>query len=307
MPDLQLHLDRATTFYDYLRIDGWLLKDEDDLSEIVVAFGDRVVHRETKNLHLPSPDIGINAHCRFVISTLLPDGFDKAGPTLTFLFRDGSEHVLSIEAYVHERFDAAEHGFIRFRELVRQRPGARVLEIGSRARSGEDRRQDFPSADYVGTDLLAGPNVDVVADAHELSRVLGDRRFDFAFSISTFEHVAMPWKVVIELNRVLEPGGVVYVQSHQTCGMHDLPWDFWRFSDSAYRALFNRHAGFEVIETGQERLLHTIPFLRFTPDWSDVEDAAGYYLTYVMAEKVSSTALEWNVPLADVARESYPF
>ena len=105
--------------------------------------------------------------------------------------------------------DAEFHGtFTEFVRTVVAR-GGRVLEIGARARSGVTRRELFPPpVVYVGLDVSAGPNVDVVGDAHHLSQFVTGK-FDAAFSISTFEHLLMPWKVVLELNKILRDGGLV--------------------------------------------------------------------------------------------------
>ncbi|MGH8553610.1 MAG: hypothetical protein ACRERS_09980, partial [Methylococcales bacterium] len=53
------HLDRVFMAFDYLRIDGWVVPGEDELTVLEVWFGEELVHRETKSLHLPSPDIAL--------------------------------------------------------------------------------------------------------------------------------------------------------------------------------------------------------------------------------------------------------
>ncbi|WP_373690468.1 methyltransferase domain-containing protein [Sphingobium sp. DEHP117] len=58
--------------------------------------------------------------------------------------------------------------------------------------------------------------------------------FDAVYSVSVFEHLLMPWKVALEMNRVLRMGGIAYIHTHQTLGLHDMPWDFWRFSDTSW-------------------------------------------------------------------------
>jgi len=79
----------------------------------------------------------------------------------------------------------------RFRDAVAGTKG-QFLEIGSRARSGVNYKSWFPDdIDYVGIDIAAGPNVDVVGDAHHLSRLLNGK-FAFVFSIAVFEHILMP-------------------------------------------------------------------------------------------------------------------
>jgi hypothetical protein len=47
------------------------------------------------------------------------------------------------------------------------KPGSKLLELGSRARSGNV--VEFGQVDYTGVDIMAGPNVDIVADVHYLS------------------------------------------------------------------------------------------------------------------------------------------
>ena len=69
----------------------------------------------------------------------------------------------------------------------------------------------------------------------------------------------MPWKVAIELNRVMKTGGLVLIHTHQTIGMHDLPWDFWRYSDTSWHGLFNEYTGFEIVETSLSNWMHIIP------------------------------------------------
>jgi hypothetical protein len=83
--------------------------------------------------------------------------------------------------------------FDQFRNTVAESPTSSLLEVGSRARSGNTYRQLFPaSCRYLGTDITDGPNVDLVADAHTLDGI-DDETFHFAFSISVFEHLMMPW------------------------------------------------------------------------------------------------------------------
>ena len=128
--------------------------------------------------------------------------------------------------------------------------GGRALEIGSRARSGNTYRHLVsPKVAYVGLDIAHGPNVDVIGDAHHLSRHV-DGRFDFVFSVSVFEHLLMPWMVAVEMNRVMNDGGYAYIQSHAAFPLHEVPWDFWRYSKDAWDGIFNTYTGFSVIQKG---------------------------------------------------------
>jgi hypothetical protein len=120
--------------------------------------------------------------------------------------------------------------------------------MGSRARSGNSYRGLFPTVVYTGVDIAPGLNVDIVADVHALSGSV-DRLYDFAFSISVFEHLIVPWVAVYELAKTLEIGGVAYIQSHPSWPLHDQPWDFFRFPREGWHGLFNPLTGFEIIDT----------------------------------------------------------
>ena len=131
------------------------------------------------------------------------------------------------------------------------RPGMKVLEIGSREVTGESTfRADFDQADYVGFDYYAGGNVDVVGDAHSLSRHFAPGEFDLVFSSACFEHFAMPWVVAQEIAKVLKVGGHVFIETHFSYSAHERPWHFFQFSDMALRVLFPPALGFECIEAG---------------------------------------------------------
>ncbi|MFM6205549.1 methyltransferase domain-containing protein, partial [Planktothrix sp.] len=79
----------------------------------------------------------------------------------------------------------------------------RVLEIGSRIVSpgSVSQRGFFQGAkSYTGFDYYPDSNTNVVGDAHKLSQYFNNQRFDAIFSLSVFEHLAMPWIVAREIS-----------------------------------------------------------------------------------------------------------
>ena len=166
-----------------------------------------------------------------------------------------------------------------FKELVLQsalnsRP--KILDIGGRARSGVSLKSEWSDwSDVIVLDIVDEPDVDVCGDAHLISQYFESNSFDAIVSISVFEHLAYPLKVIVESEKVLRKGGYFLLHSHQTIGMHDLPWDFWRFSSSAYRALFCSETGFEVVETLMDGLMHITPFY-YSERFISHENAAGF-------------------------------
>ncbi len=135
---------------------------------------------------------------------------------------------------------------------IGNKPGMRILEIGSREVTGESRdREFFSKAEYVGFDYYPGDNVDITGDAHRLSSYFSsDDRFDIIYSSACFEHFAMPWIVAVEIAKLLKVGGIVFIETHFSFSSHERPWNFFQFSDMGLRVLFSEALGFECIEAG---------------------------------------------------------
>lgn len=181
-----------------------------------------------------------------------------------------------------------------------------VLEIGARNRSNVMRRDVCPEhLRYTGLDILPGENVDIVGDAHCLSAIFPERRFKAIFSVSVFEHLAMPWLVALEMNKVLEPGGLVFVQTHQAWPVHEEPWDFWRFSKHSWKCLFNRHTGFELVHAVMGLPAAVVP-KHLVPATDGLWHQPAYLGSAVIARKIGSSALRWDVPVADLDVGIYP-
>src|SRR4051812_9990581 len=143
-----------------------------------------------------------------------------------------------------------------FRAACEALPSPSVLELGTlQAVAGVStmHRDWVPHAgEFLGTDIEDGADVDVVADAHRLSQVVGTERFDVVLSCSTFEHFKYPWLVAHELLKALRVGGVLFVQTHQSFPLHGYPSDYFRFSREALAGLFGTRMGFEVVATGYD-------------------------------------------------------
>jgi 2-polyprenyl-3-methyl-5-hydroxy-6-metoxy-1,4-benzoquinol methylase len=138
-----------------------------------------------------------------------------------------------------------------------------------------------------------------------MSKCLKNNYYDACMSVSVFEHILMPWKVVLEINKILKMNGVAMIATHQSLGMHDSPWDFYRYSDQAWRGLFNVKTGFEIIDTSMSGLNHVIPFC-----WNKhnemSEKAAGYESSVVLVKKISNSLLNWDVNLSEIINTKYP-
>ncbi len=232
------------------------------------------------------------------------DPVEVAQGTLLIIRADGTTQRLThLGAALHDPAHALSAEFTR---LLAERPPGEMLEVGSRARSGFVRRDVAPPGwGYSGFDIVAGPNVDVVGDAHQVSRHYAAGQFDAVMAFSVLEHLLMPWKFVIELNRVLKPGAIGLFTTHQTWPLHDEPWDFWRFSDRAWTALLNPATGFEILGAAMGEPAYIVA-QRCSPETAFAEVPAGALASFVLFRKVGETRLEWPVELTDITATGYP-
>lgn len=124
--------------------------------------------------------------------------------------------------------------------------GKTVLEVGSMDLNGSPRSVVLPMRplQYLGVDSGAGPGVDMVAPAEELTDRVGAFSWDLVISTEMLEH-AEHWRTVVqELKQAVAPHGVLLV----TCRgpgfpYHAHPGDFWRFTTDDFRRIF---ADFEL-------------------------------------------------------------
>ncbi|MCU7943997.1 MAG: class I SAM-dependent methyltransferase [Candidatus Thiodiazotropha sp. (ex Cardiolucina cf. quadrata)] len=198
--------------------------------------------------------------------------------------------------------------FSRFIESVNDMEQATLLEIGSRNVTGVVWREAFnPTVDYTGMDIHPGENVDVAGDVHTLSSLLPAEHYDAVFSVSVFEHLAMPWQAVIEINKILKTGGLLYISTHPVWPPHELPWDFWRFSRETFKTLLNEKTGFEIVEC-EEGTPGRILSLSRDHATAGIHLASVNLSIAVLARKTGAPdpGLSWETPVSSVLQTSYP-
>lgn len=156
-----------------------------------------------------------------------------------------SKHVEEPKMVSHKKW--AEYLY-----TIGNKPGLKILEVGSREVTGESNaRKHFSAAEYTGFDYYDGANVDVVGDAHKLSTYFKEgTKFDLIYSSACFEHFAMPWLVASEIAKLLKTDGIVFVETHFSFVAHERPWHFYHFTDIALKTLFSPALGFQCLDSG---------------------------------------------------------
>lgn len=121
----------------------------------------------------------------------------------------------------------------------------RVVDLGSRlARPGKSHRDLLGDRDYsfIGIDIRPGRNVDIVM-RRPYRIPLASNSVDIVMSGQVFEHVPFLFTTMLEIARVLRPGGLAFVTAPSRGHRHNV-YDCWRFYPDSMRAL----AAFSALE-----------------------------------------------------------
>lgn len=121
--------------------------------------------------------------------------------------------------------------------------GAMVLDVGA---GKAPYRELFDHCRYLTADWAQSVHersrdVDLVAPADALP--LADRAVDAVLLTQVLEHVSSPAAVLTEAARVLRPGGSVFISVPFIWELHEIPFDFWRYTPSSLEQLLTG-AGF---------------------------------------------------------------
>jgi hypothetical protein len=108
------------------------------------------------------------------------------------------------------------------------------------------------------------------------------------------------------MNKVLKMGGLMLHTSQQTWPLHELPWDYWRFSEHSWHTLFNKKTGFEIRDVQMGEPARTTPdYLH--PGVETVNQFPCYLNSVVLCRKIVRTRLKWNMEITDIESQPYPY
>lgn len=103
----------------------------------------------------------------------------------------------------------------------------KVLNIGSGGQIYQVIKQVCGSVIQVDIDPDRKP--DVVADVCSME-MFEDSSIDAVFMMEVLEHVKEPKAALLEIQRVLKPGGKLIMSTPFIFPIHDAPYDFYRFT-----------------------------------------------------------------------------
>ncbi len=123
-----------------------------------------------------------------------------------------------------------------------------ILDLGSCDHNGSYRPLFTQGRwRYLGVDLVAGTNVDLVLRDPYHWRELKTESADVLVSGQTFEHTEFFWETILEIARVLKPDGLCCLIAPAAGPEHRYPLDCWRIYADGFRAIA-RYAHLEVLQ-----------------------------------------------------------
>ena len=121
-----------------------------------------------------------------------------------------------------------------------------VLEVGSK---NYGNTADFktalgiPKENYIGVDMEAGENVDLVLDFTQpfeiIDRALAGKRFSLIICCSVLEHCSQPFRMAENIQKLLTPNGYVFIAAPFVWRIHAYPDDLFRYTPSGLKVLFS--------------------------------------------------------------------
>lgn len=182
--------------------------------------------------------------------------------------------------------------FSNFVRFIKSKKIEHIVEFGTaQAVPGRSTHslalfQNIHRSQYTMVDIKGGADVDVVADLHLLPADWTNR-YDVCIANAVFEHLERPWIAAKEIARILSPGGICYISTHQTFPLHGYPKDFFRFSTDALALIF-ADARLEILAVGYTNRTKIILPPELLPE-SQIEawnaEFPSYALVNLMAKK----------------------
>jgi len=145
----------------------------------------------------------------------------------------------TLESYIvrSEIFKAISHAIPLFK--------GNVLDsgCGSMPYKGFILSKNDKVTDYIGLDIESGLNyedvkADVLWDGKKMP--FDDASFDVVISTEVLEHVPNPDDYLMEVKRVLKPGGMFFFTVPFLMSLHEVPHDYYRYSPFALEMIFKR-------------------------------------------------------------------
>jgi len=119
--------------------------------------------------------------------------------------------------------------FVQSIALKFDKKGKNILDIGA---ENSPYKKYFKHIGYFTQDIKQNSTktIDFVGDINGGLLNIKDESFDFILCTQVLEHIKNPDNAFKTFNRILKPGGKLFLTTHQCFEEHMIPYDYFRFT-----------------------------------------------------------------------------
>ena len=166
-----------------------------------------------------------------------------------------SKEVSELDKLVYQKIRDNVARFIRQSSVRLDSPSLSLLDVAPQDHAGA--KQFFTKASVYTADIDPESNADFLIDISENNEAhVPDEHFDIVVCTEVLEHTLDPFAAVVELQRILKPGGKLLLTTPFNFRIHGPLPDCWRFTEHGLRQLLK---GFDDVQI--EELEDTERFL----------------------------------------------
>lgn len=140
--------------------------------------------------------------------------------------------------------------YANYRQLITILPAyihGTVLDAGAGSLAAKYLLKRY-TRQYISMDVEARHlEVDRIDDIQTLSS-FENESLDVIYSAQVLEHVPRPWLAFAQFNRVLKSGGYAVITVPHMAGLHEEPYDFYRFTPHSLK-LLSEENGLDIVES----------------------------------------------------------
>lgn len=140
------------------------------------------------------------------------------------------------------------HWQIMFENFVPRYLSGKVLDAGCGHAPYFDLIKPYSTQLIPLDHILSHPDQKICADVSHLP--LLSNSMDSVLSVQVFEHVANPFEAIREVGRVLRPGGVLLLSVPHLSRLHELPHDYFRYTENGLK---------QLAEAGELKIVEIVP------------------------------------------------
>ena len=145
--------------------------------------------------------------------------------------------------------------FLRHVPLLK--PGSNILDLGGNkiSKRGRFNIESYDHLQVTYADISTLKRPDVKADAEHLP--FKSSCFDAVICAELFEHIRNPEYVLVEIDRVMKPGGTLLITAPFLFRIHGDPEDYARYTETYWRSILIS-IGFRQFEIEKQGLFWSV-------------------------------------------------